>query len=434
MNESSFHLKFEELRKKAEELLKERDSKSSDFSEMDIVSLIQELEIHQIELQVQNEELRHSRQELEASQKAYSVLYELAPMGYVTLSKEGVIVQANLTAGKILQVPKRDLVGRGFSKFIHPEDRKAYFMLVREVSAGEEVDHTGEIRLLRVESVPFYARVEVAPSRDASGLLTGWLLIFTDISDIKRAEDELKLYAERLERSNRELQDFAFIASHDLREPLRKIQAFGDILRTQYAKNLDAEGADYLERMCSAAGRLQSMVRGLLEYSRVVTRGAGFNLIDLGRVVDGAIMDLEWQIEDERAAVVREDLPAIEADSDQMHQLFQNLLSNALKFRGKEPPYIRIYARPDQSSKDSGQRWQIFIEDNGIGFEEQYAERIFALFERLHGRSEYEGSGMGLAICRRIAERHGGTITAHALPGKGATFIVTLPARQQDSA
>ncbi len=253
-----------------------------------------------------------------------------------------------------------------------------------------------------------------------------------EVEERKQAQAELQLYMGRLERSNRELQDFAFISSHDLQEPLRKIQAFGDMLRRKFAPTLGPEGSDYVERMCSAARRLQDMVKALLEYSRVSTQGTGFSSVDLGRAIQGVLGDLEWQIKKNGATVALEDLPTIEADPNQMRRLFQNIISNALKFHGKEPSVIKIYSKPAESTNRKPERWQIFVEDNGIGFDEENAERIFALFQRLHGRSAYEGTGMGLAICKRIVERHRGTITAHGSPGKGATFAVTLPAWQQN--
>lgn len=246
----------------------------------------------------------------------------------------------------------------------------------------------------------------------------------------------MKAYAEELERSNRDLQDFANIASHDMQEPLRKIQIFSDLLQSHYASELDERGVDYLQRMQSAAGRMQYLIDDLLSYSRIATRAQPFTLVDLNEITKDVLLDLDVQIEQTNASIEVDNLPSLEADPIQMNQLIQNLLSNALKFhKADQPPEIKISAQVNTrgstsaSSKD-GRFCEITIEDKGIGFDEKYAERIFNPFQRLHGRDEYEGSGMGLAICRKIVERHGGVIHAKSEKGKGSSFIVSLPLRQ----
>lgn len=432
--------KFEQLRSRAEALLKKREVMPDDVSGMDILSLIYELEVHEIELQMQNEELRKTRLELEESRRAYAELFDLAPAGYVVLDARGSVVSANRKATELLAVPSELMIGRVFSSFLHFGDFDAYFRLVREAVDRKDSRSAGEIRLLRARTAPFYARVEISPARSGEGKFIGWRIVFGDVSDRKRGEEELKKYAEKLERSNRELQDFAFIASHDLQEPLRKVQAFGDRLKKLWTPTLSAEGADYLERMCKAAARLQDMVQGLLDYSRVYTRGTGFGMVDLGLIVRDVIADLDLQIELTGAIVETRDLPVIQADPSQMRQLFQNLISNSLKFRRAEQSQVEIRSEragtPPASPLEEAQGpgcWRIFVQDNGIGFDEKYAERIFSLFERLHGRSAYTGCGMGLAIAKRIVERHGGKIEAQSSPGKGATFIITLPARQPET-
>jgi PAS domain S-box-containing protein len=257
-----------------------------------------------------------------------------------------------------------------------------------------------------------------------------------EIAERKRAEEETKQYASQLELRNRELQDFAFVASHDLQEPLRKIQAFGDQLKRSCGSRLDAEEVDYLERMQNAALRMQALIQALLNYSRVTTKVQPFSTVDLALVAREVIGDLEASIRETGGQVLLEDLPTIQADPTQMHQLLQNLVGNALKFHGAEKPLVKIYGHPGVQGQGSGgardgQR-RIFVEDNGIGFDEKYLDRIFTPFQRLHGRGSYEGTGIGLAICRKIVDRHGGTITAKSKPGKGSTFVVTLPIRQPE--
>jgi two-component system sensor kinase FixL len=260
-----------------------------------------------------------------------------------------------------------------------------------------------------------------------------------DISERKQAEEALQTYAGKLQKSNQELESFAYVASHDLREPLRKVQAFGDRLRVRYADALDERGLDYLTRMQGAAARMQDLIDGLLTYSRVTTKAQPFAPVDLTQVAREVVSDLETQIERVGGQVEVDELPIIEADPIQIRQLLQNMVSNALKFhREGEPPVVKIHAQllngrgeyPVEKGA-TAQNCRISIEDNGIGFDEKYLDRIFQVFQRLHGRSEFEGAGIGLATCRKIVERHGGDITAQSAPGQGATFIVTLPLEQQ---
>lgn len=249
--------------------------------------------------------------------------------------------------------------------------------------------------------------------------------VCADVTARKEVEIQLEAYTAELERSNRELQEFAYVASHDLQEPLRKIQAFGDRLQQKYQPLLDERGQDYLDRMQSAAARMQTLIIDLLSFSRVRTHGQPFSQVNLTEIVGQVMQDLEVKIHEVDAAITVEPLPEIEADASQMKQLFQNLLSNALKFHHAETPLtIHIH------SQIVAPFCEIMVADNGIGFDEKYSERIFLVFERLHGRDRYPGTGVGLAICRRIVERHGGYIRAQSTPAAGATFIVGLPIRQ----
>jgi light-regulated signal transduction histidine kinase (bacteriophytochrome) len=253
-----------------------------------------------------------------------------------------------------------------------------------------------------------------------------------DITERKRAEERNRLYLEQLEWSNKELQDFAFAASHDLQEPLRKIQSFGDLLSSEFSSSISEEGRDYLARMQNAAARMRDLIDSLLAYSRVTTQIRPFFDVALGEAVEEALANLVVRMEETNASVEVAELPIVEGDKVQIVQLFQNLIGNALKFhREGEPPRVRIYARPIHDSQSlKGDAYEICVADDGIGFDEAYLSRIFSPFQRLHGRSEYEGVGIGLAICRKIVERHHGRITATCTPGQGAVFMVTLPRRQ----
>ena len=264
-------------------------------------------------------------------------------------------------------------------------------------------------------------------------IFTVIVLIHLDksISKQKKADEELKTFAEKLQRSNRELEGFAHIASHDLQEPLRKVVAFGDRLAAKYSETLGEQGRDYLKRMQSAGKRMQNLINSLLTFSRVTTKGLPFVPVNLVKVTRDVLSDLEVRIEQANAHIEIGDLPTIDADPLQMPQLLQNLISNALKFAKKDtPPLIKIYGKVIQDYGGNNLS-QLTVEDNGIGFDEKYADRIFDIFQRLYGREEYEGSGIGLSICRKIVERHNGKITAESSPGKGTSFIITLPLKQR---
>jgi light-regulated signal transduction histidine kinase (bacteriophytochrome) len=241
----------------------------------------------------------------------------------------------------------------------------------------------------------------------------------------KIAEDRLKKYLAELERSNEELRSFAFVASHDLNEPLRKIVGFGERLKGK-TENLDPDISVYASKMQESATRMQNMIQELLQYSLVSAKGDPFRSIDLNKVVKEVLEDLEMSIQNSNGIVQTESLPTVEADPIQMRQLFQNLISNAIKFKKEEePPKIELVAKPCEKGL-----WDIFVKDNGIGFDSQHGSSIFQPFFRLHGRNEYDGSGIGLAICKKIVDRHRGKIIAVSSKNEGSTFQVTLPIKQ----
>ncbi|HVE56093.1 MAG TPA: ATP-binding protein [Pyrinomonadaceae bacterium] len=337
-------------------------------------------------------------------------------------------------------------------------DNRASYDLIHQDDLGairesSEALARGEIDMFQIE---YRCRHKDGSWRTLEGIarkyddetidLHGIIVNSRDITDRKTAEKQLRSYNFKLEQSNRELQEFAYVASHDLQEPLRKVQAFGDRLEKKCAEQLSDEGRDYVSRMKNAAGRMQNLINDLLTFSRVATKIQPFQPVSLKRIAEEVVSDLEVRVEQTQGRVEIGELPVLEADALQMRQLFQNLIGNALKFhRADEVPVVKIFAETVASNGASvqigGEEVQIggndnfcriVVEDNGIGFDEKYLDRIFTVFQRLHGRTDYEGSGIGLAVCRKIVERHGGQITATSKPGAGAKFYIDLPVAQEE--
>ena len=284
----------------------------------------------------------------------------------------------------------------------------------------------------RKDGSTFPVEVNLSPLESEGGRLV--TAAIRDITDRKHTEQLIIQKKDELERSNQELEQFAYIASHDLQEPLRKVKTFGDRLVQKYAEMLGDQGQDYLKRMENATSRMQTLIDDLLTYSRVTSKAQPFAVVNLNDIVREVLSDLEIKIEEVNAQIQVDDLPVIKADPVQMRQLFQNLIGNALKFsRPHIPPVIEVksFSKPiGEGLLRDHPICVISVTDNGIGFEEKYNEQIFQVFQRLHGRKEYAGTGIGLAVCRKIVMRHGGTIEAKSVPEKGATFTVTLPIRQ----
>jgi light-regulated signal transduction histidine kinase (bacteriophytochrome) len=271
----------------------------------------------------------------------------------------------------------------------------------------------------------FWIAQSISPVLDENGEISHFVGVSMDMTQRKKDAEQLKSYAIELQRNNKELEDFAFIASHDLQEPLRKITTFGDRL-IEKTVDLDEHSRDYIERMGKSARRMKRFIEDLLLYSKVTTKQKPFELVDLEKKVKTVCEEMDHIIHSTHAVVNISNLPTIEGDNNQIHQLIVNLIFNSFKYKSEgKPPIINIFGK-----KKENNYWEISIQDNGIGFDEKYADRIFKPFQRLHGRSKYEGSGLGLTICKKIVERHNGTISALSKPGVGTTFILTLPEKQ----
>ncbi|MBU2650677.1 MAG: PAS domain S-box protein [Bacteroidetes bacterium] len=286
---------------------------------------------------------------------------------------------------------------------------------------------TGEVQMKSKDGkiIDIYLHVDVV--RDDHGKPIGFLGIHSDITERKEIRRKLEKFMEELQRSNTELEQFAYIASHDLQEPLRKIQAFGDRLLEKYGNTIDERGQDYMLRMQSAAKRMQEMINDLLSFSRVTTRPNPFTETDLNVVMEEVLSDLEARIAKENGKVEISKLPVIKGDKIQLRQLLTNIVGNGLKYHKPDvPPLVTI------TGERKNGHCIMKIRDNGIGFDESYADKIFQPFQRLHGRNEYEGTGIGLAICKKIVIRHKGEITATSTPGEGSLFTITLPVKPPD--
>jgi PAS domain S-box-containing protein len=349
-----------------------------------------------------------------------------------TMDPEGRVTSWNTGAQRIKGYKEEEIVGKHFSVFYERSDVEAG-RPEQDLKRAVDTDrYEVEGRRVRKDGSAFWSSVIITSLRSPDGRLRGFAKITRDITKRRQVELALSIFTARLQRSNEDLQEFAMIASHDLQEPLRKIQMFGDRLKQQFAEPLGPTGQDYINRMQSAASRGQTLIEGLLAYSRVTTKAQLPVLVDLRAIAIEVTADLEARIAQVGGTIEIGSLPAIEADPLQMRQLIQNLLGNALKFRRPEvAPAVRILATPLET-QDARAGWQIAVTDNGIGFDEKYLDRIFKLFQRLHERGTYEGTGMGLAISRKIVERHHGTITARSTPGQGTTMLVTLPLHQPE--
>jgi two-component system, LuxR family, sensor kinase FixL len=355
----------------------------------------------------------------------------------ITISHEGVITEFNHAAELAFGHPRDKVLGTKPSDVLFPpatsagqQDRIDRYLNVGE---GSMLGKRVEVTAVRAGGETFDAEMAMTISQEQGAPVLTFFI--RDISRRKLAEQEQLRYAAELERSNRELEQFAYVASHDLQEPLRKIRTFSDRLQMKWGDRLDEMGNECLQRMHTAAARMQSLIDGLLSLSRVTTQGQTFVAVDLAGVAREVVSDLEAQIEQVGGRVEVGQLPTIQADPLQMRQLLQNLITNALKFhRVDEPPLVKVHGRftrgrrerqPGRPTRE--EQCRIVVEDNGIGFEERHHERIFGVFQRLHPRDVFEGLGIGLALCRKIVERHGGQITARGKPGQGSVFEILLP-------
>nr|WP_254524535.1 PAS domain S-box protein [Natrinema caseinilyticum] len=346
---------------------------------------------------------------LEESERLYRTLAENFPNGAVGLYDEELIYTA--AGGELLEefgIPTDDIVGTSIPDLFPTALFEEVERSIRAVFDGEsnsfETEYQG--RNLLSQSLPV---------RNADDEVYAGMLVTQDIT-------EREEYRRKLEASNERLEQFAYVASHDLQEPLRMVTSYLQLLETRYGDALDEDGEEFLAFAVDGAERMREMIDGLLEYSRVDTRGDPFEPVDLNDVLESVLHDLQLRIDERDARITTEDLPRIEGDASQVRQVFQNLLSNAITYSGDDPPVIDIAAERE------GEAWKISVRDEGIGIDPDHADRVFEVFQRLHSHEEYPGTGIGLALCKRIVDRHGGEIWVDSESGDGTTISFTLPA------
>lgn len=379
-------------------------------------------------------EQRAALESVRASETKFRSVIESATDGIVVANKEGIIISANTAASRMFGYEDRELLNQPLTRLM-PERYKhrhshAYQRMFETGKPALAAGHPLELEARHRNGHEFPIEISVAAWHDPSGEMfaTG---IIRDTTERKRAE----LERQELLRSNKDLEEFAIIASHDLQEPLRKISVFAERLVTRMNGNMDEQSSDYVRRIRSSTSRMQNLISDLLTYSRVTSKARPFEPVNLTTLVQDMVAEIDLAPIDPNALIEVGKLCTIEADPGQMRQLFQNLLENAIKYR-REGVSLRIHIHgkliDDLTSVEKTTDCQIMVEDNGIGFDEKYLDRIFNVFQRLHARDQYEGTGIGLATCRRIVERHHGRITAVSKPGVGSTFIVTLPVKQPE--
>ncbi len=336
---------------------------------------------------------------------------------------EGTILSWNTGAEHIYGYKAEEVVGKNVSILVPPDMHDEVPEMLRKIGRGERIAHYETVRV-RKDRSRVHVSMSLSPLADEEGRVTGASSLARDITDRKVAEEKLRQTAEELDRSNKELEQFAYIASHDMQEPLRTITGYLQLLSSRYQGQIDEKADHYIAYAVEGAERMSTLIRDLLSYSRVNTRGGELRPTNAEESLQFALMNLRSAIDQSGASITHDPLPVVKADKTQLAQLFQNLIGNAIKYRSPDrEPRIHISARRENGA------WRFDVKDNGIGFEQQYENKMFLIFQRLHSRGKYPGTGIGLAICKRIVDRHGGQIWAVGEPGQGAEFSFTIPNR-----
>lgn len=358
-------------------------------------------------------------------------LLQHAPVGVVLLDGHRLVMAANRHSQQLLGLTESEALGLPIESFFPESEQDALTQLFNNALDASRQPDPIVVRFSRMgKDERIFEATPAVVSRAAASKSV--MIIFEDVTQreqakltLERTNEELerrvRQRTEELTRSNADLEQFAYVVSHDLHEPLRAVAGFASLLRKRYGDNLDEQGREFVDITLNGAQRMQKMLRDLLEYSRVGRTERSFQIVDLNEVAQRALANLAWAIEESGAIISLLELPNVFGDATQLLQVLQNLIGNAIKFRGDEPPIIKVRATLNNK------KWKVEVVDNGIGMKPKYLERIFVVFQRLHTVDKFEGTGIGLAVCKRIIERHEGTIGVESEPGVGSTFWFTLP-------
>ena len=365
---------------------------------------------------------------LRDSEERFRAIFEQAAVGIAKTALCGQFMRVNPGFCQIVRYAESELLQKNWQAITHPDDIEGDREYVRSLLSGDIQTFSLEKRLLCKDEAVRWANVTVSAMRDAKGTPQYLICAIEDISQRKLVQELLQAsldtqtrYAQELTRSNAELEQFSYVASHDLQAPLSTIAGYAQLLEKRCHNQLDAQGNKFIRNIVNSCGRMQALIDDLLEYSRVGRSEKPFDVIDCNLVFEDACANLQLAIRQDRASVTRGDLPRVRGDSFQLLQLFQNLIGNAIKYRSSEAPMVRV------SASRQGDSWVFSVQDNGIGIAEQYHPRIFQLFQRLHSEKQYSGTGIGLAICQRIVDRHGGRLWVESEPNRGSTFYFSIP-------
>ncbi len=364
-----------------------------------------------------------SREEaLRESEANFREFFDCVPVAYHELDMAGVVRRVNRAECALLGYQAGEMLGRPVWDFVARTEREASREALCRKLSGEQPLEPHQRRYLRRDGGELCIEINDSLVRNAAGGTTGIRTALLDITERRRMAEALECHAEKLARSNADMERFVYVASHDLQEPLRMVASFTQLLAKRYSGKLDETADQYIEFAVDGAKRMQQLIVDLLAYSRVNSKELNIRQADSEALLASAMQNLRDAIEESGAFVECDQLPEVWVDKAQFIQLFQDLLGNAIKFRRKEAP-LRIHI----SAKDTGAEWRFSVQDNGIGIDPRHSDRIFQIFQRLHTRAEYPGTGIGLAVCQKIAERHGGEIWVESKPGVGSTFRFTIP-------
>lgn len=365
---------------------------------------------------------------IQESEEKFRTIFEQAAVGICQVTLSGNFLKANQRLCNLLGYSETELLQKTVWQITHPDDIQADIEYARQVLTGQRTSYSIEKRFIGKNGKIIWANVTVSVPQNSTNPLHEFIAIIEDISERKLAQQQLQeslkiqtRYAEKLARSNAELEQFAYVASHDLQAPLGTIASFAQLLQRRYKDQLDDKANQLIQNIVSGCTRMQNLIDDLLQYSRITRNQKPFQPTNFNQIVQEACENLQFIIRQNQATITCGFLPSLAGEPSQLIQLFQNLIGNAIKYRQNQPPSIEINAINQQH------QWLFSIKDNGIGIDPKHSERIFQIFQRLHTEEEYTGTGIGLAICKKIIEHHGGQIWVESKPAQGSTFYFTLP-------